>query len=75
MRWVLHGNTSNALKYLELGVLQLRYEIMKRKLNFLQYLLKEGNDIQNFESHPRKPLEKLFCVNLQKVHANTEEPF
>ena len=42
-------------------VKKIRYEIIKRILSFLQYLLKEDKlviDIQNFESHPRKPLEK-----------------
>ena len=33
--------TSNAMKYLELGVVPLRFEIMKRKLMFLQYILKQ----------------------------------
>ena len=33
------SNTSNAIKYLDLGVLPIRYEIMKRKLAFLQYIL------------------------------------
>ena len=35
------GNTSNALKYFDLGILPVRFEIMKRKLSFLQYILKE----------------------------------
>ena len=35
------ANTSNAIKYLELGILPIRYEIMKRKLSFLQYILLE----------------------------------
>ena len=38
------GNTSNALKYFELGIWPIRYEIMKRKLSFLQYLLKDDKD-------------------------------
>ena len=33
-------NTSNAMKYLELGIYPIRFEIMKRKLLFLQYILK-----------------------------------
>ena len=33
-------NTSNAMKYLELGILPIRFEIMRRKLAFLQYILK-----------------------------------
>ena len=35
------ANTSNALKYLDLGILPVRFIIMKRKLAFLQYILKE----------------------------------
>ena len=38
------SNSSNALKYLELGVIPIRFEIMKRKLLFLQYILKQGKD-------------------------------
>ena len=35
------SNTSNTIKYLELGVLPIRFEIMKRKVIFLQYILKQ----------------------------------
>ena len=35
------ANTSNAFKYLELGILPVRFEIMKRKILFLQYILKQ----------------------------------
>ena len=38
------GNTSNAIKYLELGILPIRFEIMKRKLSFLQYILLEDEN-------------------------------
>ena len=34
------GKGSNALKYLDLGVIPIRFEIMKRKLGFLQYIPK-----------------------------------
>ena len=34
-------HTSNVLKYLDLGILPVRHEIMKRKLSFLQYILKQ----------------------------------
>ena len=33
------ANTSNAIKYLDLGILPIRFEIMRRKLSFLQYIL------------------------------------
>ena len=35
------GKTSNAMKYLELGAVPVRFEIIKRKLGFLQYILKQ----------------------------------
>ena len=35
------ANTSNAMKYLELGVYPIRYELMKRKILYLQYILKQ----------------------------------
>ena len=38
------ANTSNALKYLELGVSPIRYQIMRRKLSFLQYILKQDKN-------------------------------
>ena len=34
-------NTSNTIKYLELGVYPIRFEIMRRKIVFLQYILKQ----------------------------------
>jgi hypothetical protein len=38
------ANTSNALKYLELGILPVRFEIMRRKISVLQYILKEDKN-------------------------------
>ena len=38
------GNTSNALKYLELGIIPVRFEVMRKKLGFLQYILKEDKN-------------------------------
>ena len=35
------GNTSNAMKYLELGVYPIRFELKKRKILYLQYILKQ----------------------------------
>ena len=34
-------NTSNAMKYLELGLYPIRFELMKRNILFLQYILKQ----------------------------------
>ena len=36
--------SSNAFKYLELGVIPIRFEIMKRKLLFLQYILNQNKN-------------------------------
>jgi hypothetical protein len=33
------ANTSNVFKYLELGIYPVRFEIIKRKIIFLQYIL------------------------------------
>ena len=38
------ANSSNAMKYLDLGVVPVRFEIMKRKLGFLQYILKQNKE-------------------------------
>ena len=43
------ANTSNAFKYLELEILPLRFEIMKRKVLFLQYLLKQDKSFMIFK--------------------------
>ena len=36
------ANTSNAFKYLELGIYPLRFEIMNWKILYLQYILKQN---------------------------------
>ena len=38
------GKSSNALKYLELGAIPIRFQVMKRKILFLQYILKQDKD-------------------------------
>ena len=38
------SNTSNTFKYLELGIYPLRFEIIKRKMVFLQYILKQEKE-------------------------------
>ena len=35
------ANTSNTMKYLELGLYPIRFELMKRKIIFLQYILQQ----------------------------------
>ena len=42
------SKSSNALKYLELGVVPIRFQIMRRKLGFLQYILKQEKDSMIF---------------------------
>ena len=42
------SNTSNVFKYLELGIYPVRFEIMKRKIVFLQYILKQKKDSMIF---------------------------
>ena len=43
------SNTSNAIKYLELGILPICYEIMKRKLAFLQYILLQDENAMIYQ--------------------------
>ena len=67
------GNTSNALKYFELGVFPIRYEIMKRKLSFLQYLLKEDKEsmiykmLKATQDNPLKNDFVLTCKKYMKI--------
>ena len=63
------GNTSNALKYFELGGVPIRFEIMKRKLGFLQYLLKEDKEslIYNvLKATKENPLKNDFVKTCEK---------
>ena len=43
------ANTSNIIKYLELGVYPLCFELMKRKTIFLQYILKQEKTSMIFQ--------------------------
>ena len=43
------ANTSNIAKYLELGVQPIRFEIMKRKILYLQYILKQDKNSMVFQ--------------------------
>ena len=38
------SNSSNAMKYLDLGVVPVRFEIMRRKLGFLHYILQQKKE-------------------------------
>ena len=42
-------NTSNTFKYLELGIYPIRFEIMKRSIVFLQYILKQEESSMIFQ--------------------------
>ena len=42
-------NTSNTFKYLELGIYPIRFEIMKRSIVFLQYILKQEESSMMFQ--------------------------
>ena len=56
-----NAKTSNTMKYLELGIYPLRFEIMKRKLLFLQYILKQDKSSM---------LYKVFKVTKEKSIKN-----
>ena len=70
------ANTSNIFKYLELGVYPVRFEIMKRKVLFLQYILKQEKESMMYKvfqatlDHPAKNdfvttcLKYLKCLNI-----------
>ena len=57
------SNTSNIFKYLELGVCPVRFEIMKRKILFLQYILKQEK---------RSMIHKVFKATCGQPIKNVE---
>ena len=63
------ANTSNALKYLELGIVPIRFEIMKRKLAFLQYILKQDKKSMMFQvlkATQENPTKNDFVMTCNK---------
>ena len=63
------SNTSNVLKYLELGVYPVKFEIMKRKILFLQYILKQEESsmmYQVFKATCDQPIKNDFVKTCQK---------
>ena len=62
-------NTSNTFKYLELGIYPIRFEIMKRKVTFLQYILKQEKEsmvYKVFKATSENPVKNDFvktCLN------------
>jgi hypothetical protein len=63
------SNTSNTFKYLELGIFPLRFEIMKRKLIFLQYILQQNEESMIFQvlkATCDNPVKNDFVKTCQK---------
>ena len=63
------GNSSNAFKYLELGVIPIRFEIMKRKLMFLQYVLKQNKKsmiYRIFKAIEENPVKNDFVFTCKR---------
>ena len=60
---------SNAMKYLDLGILPVRHEIMKRKLSFLQYIMKQEESSMIFQilkATRENPVKNDFVYTCQK---------
>ena len=67
------SNTSNTFKYLELGIYPLRFEIMKRKLIYLQYILQQDKQsmiYKVFKATCENPLKNDFVTTCQKYLDN-----
>lgn len=63
------ANTSNVFKYLELGIYPVRFEIIKRKIIFLQYILqqKESTVVKLvFTATSENPLQNDFVDTCKK---------
>ena len=68
---ILEGDqkSSNAFKYLELGVIPIRFEIMKRKLMFLQYILKQDKNSMIYnvlKATKENPMKNDFVYTCKK---------
>ena len=63
------ANTSNTFKYLELGIYPIRFEIMKRKIIFLQYILKQDKNsmvYKVFKATSENPVKNDFVETCKK---------
>jgi hypothetical protein len=63
------ANTSNTFKYLELGIVPIRFEIMKRKIIFLQYILKQDKEsmmFKVFKATCENPIKNDFVEKCKK---------
>ena len=61
--------TSNTFKYLELGIYPIRFEIMKRKIIFLQYILKQDKNsmiYKVFKATSENPVKNDFVETCKK---------
>ena len=62
-------NTRNEMKYLELGLYPIRFELMKRNILFLQYILKQENTsmmYQVLKATWEKPIKNDFIKTCTK---------
>ena len=63
------AKTSNTFKYLELGIYPIRFEIMKRKILFLQYFLKQDKEsmvYKVFKGTLDNPVKNDFVKTCEK---------
>ena len=60
-------NTSNTIKYLELGVYPIRFERMRQKCVFLRYTGKIIHDVSSVKSYMGKSNQKQFCENMHAI--------
>ena len=63
------ANTNNIFKYLELGVIPIRFVIMKRKILFLQYILQQEKSsliYKVLEATMKNPLKNDFVDTCKK---------
>ena len=63
------GKTSNTMKYLELGAIPIRFLIMKRKILFLQYILKQDKKSMMYnilKAIQDKPMKNDFVSTCKK---------
>ena len=63
------SRSSNPLKYLELGVVPIRFQIMRRKLGFLQYLLNQEKDSMIYnvlKATVENPVKNDFVLTCKK---------
>ena len=69
------ANTSNAIKYLELGLYPIRFELMKKKIIFLQYILKQDKSsmiYQVLKATWENPIKNDFVKTCKEYLATLE---